>query len=70
MTYGTWLRLWAKELWVNLTASPWRVVPHSCKPLTYGKGATRYHCTRCGSSSARVQRKGQRQAVSLRRRLS
>jgi len=69
VTYGTVVRAWATELWVNLATAPWRLLPHSHRPRWWQAGGE-YACERCGSSSARVQRKGRTQAETLRRRLS
>jgi hypothetical protein len=69
VTYGTWVRLWARELWINLTTAPLRILPHPCRPRWWALGGE-YVCDRCGSSSTRVQRKGRAQAERLRRELA
>jgi hypothetical protein len=60
----TWLivRSWRTELWLNATTAPMRLIPHPHKPRWWVMGGE-YSCERCGSSSPRVQRKGQRQAA-------
>jgi hypothetical protein len=73
MRYGTWLRLWAtawaREAWANVTTRPALLVPHFHSPRRCGPGDG-YRCAWCGTRSARVQLKGQRQAERLRRELA
>lgn len=57
------------EVRVNLAEAPWRLLPHPCRPAWWALGG-KYWCSRCGSSSPRVQRKGRVQAEILRRSLS
>lgn len=68
MRKRTIIRAWAVELWLNARYEPWKILPHFHQPYrAVGDG---YRCERCGSRSARVQRKGQGRAEALRRGLS
>jgi hypothetical protein len=67
VTLRTRAALWAAEVWINLTVAPARLFPHPIRAVRFGDG---YRCMRCGSRSARVQRKGHWQAEALRRQLS
>lgn len=62
MTYRTLVRLWARELWLNVTTEPWLLVPHFHRPDRVPKGDA-WYCSLCGSRSARVQRKGRRKEI-------
>lgn len=70
MRYGTWVRLWIRQLWIEVTEQPALLVPHPHKVEGRHGPGDGYRCSRCGSRSARVQAKGQRQAQSLRGMLS
>jgi hypothetical protein len=61
-------RAWAVELWLNARYEPWKILPHPCRP--YRAAGDGYRCERCGSRSARVQRKGQALRERLRRELA
>lgn len=63
------VRAWAVELWLSALYEPWKALPHAHRPRWLAAGGE-YACERCGSSSARVQRKGREQARGLRREMS
>lgn len=67
MSWTTWLRLWAKSVWIEVTEQPMRLVPHLRTPVRSGP-VDGYRCKVCGSRSARVQDAGAK--VALRRAIS
>jgi hypothetical protein len=72
--YTTWLKLWLQELWIELTEQPMTLVPHPhravrMRPSQPG-GPLPYKCTRCGSVSDAVQRKGRERSERIRRQLA
>ena len=69
MSWTTWLGLWARELWIEVTTQPMRLVPHLRVPVqdTPGDG---YRCYVCGSRSAAVQKAGEQVALARRARTS
>lgn len=67
MRYRTWVWLWLRELWIDVTTRPMLLVPHPHQPRARpGEG---YQCGLCGSRSGTVQRKGNRMAERLREKL-
>lgn len=69
MSWTTWLGLWARELWIEVTEQPMRLVPHLRVPVQCGPGDG-YRCRVCGSRSARVQEAGARVAMARRAAMS
>lgn len=57
-------RSWATELWLNARYEPWRFLPHLAVPA-WSENMAEFACDRCGSSSPRIQAKGNHMSARL-----